>query len=80
MSKTPFVELSIDMQSAITQLLKIANAEKYYLIGLLFREDSIAIIRNTNDDTAEAFQAAAELITDKRRAGLVVETHVRPPA
>lgn len=73
-------ELPVRLRDAMESIVRIANDEKFVIIGLVLRHDppSMAIMRNTKDDPAELFHAAGSLVESKQQHNQIVECTILP--
>ena len=73
-------ELPELLRDAMESIIRIANSEKFVIIGIVLRHDppAVAIMRNTKDDPAELLHAAGNLVEGKMQAGQVVESILLP--
>jgi hypothetical protein len=70
--------LPTKVRDAVETLIRAATDEKYIIIGCLFKENSIALLRNTSDNPSELFRGVASLIDKKEEDGLIVEERITP--
>jgi hypothetical protein len=68
------------LRDAIESVVRIANAEKFVIIGMVLRHDppAVAIMRNTTDDPAELFHAAGNIVSQKEEDGRIIEERILP--
>ena len=68
------------LRYAIENVVRIANEEKFVIIGMVLRNDppTIAVLRNTKDDAGELFHAAGNIWTERAQAGKIAEETILP--
>lgn len=66
------------VQDAMESLIRAATDEKYVLLGIVFKQGSIALFRNTSDSPGSLFRRIADLIDQKVEDGLISEHRITP--